>query len=502
MKRIIKIIISSLISICILTGGILPVYSADDNGYTVSDEGRLPFEDTDKGRWYSDAAEFCYLNGIINGVNSYTYMPEGRVTRAQFVMMLANLEGVDTSGYEIKVFSDVGQGDWFYHSVAWAYNNGITAGTSKDKFSPNKALDRQSFARMFALYMMSKGYDVKVDTSCLDKYTDRDRVEVWARAGMQYVISAGLISGMSQNTLSPRTTLTRAQASRILMLFVTEYQYSDHRHTYTEPDCTQLSVCTQCGLKLALPKGHRLYGYDCVTNGVCIDCGAEVGVSAYLHDFIPATCSQPRCCVRCFATRGNPTEKHEYIPATCDTPLTCRDCGKTKGEKLGCDGYNSLCSRCGRECFNSTEARVLYYLKTKGNYDPETDSRYVGISHGDSMTILIYYNTEKRFALEHAYYADNGDVFVTELTGLRSYYPYHDLLFTQIRDGEYIFIGETELVGGYSEGKDVKLDIYWSVYDIDYKPILKKALSEMIPDADALIKELCGGSSEDIGLSY
>ena len=49
-------------------------------------------------------------------------------------------------------FVDVDSADYFADPVAWAYNNGITAGTSADHFSPDAACLRAQIITFMALY--------------------------------------------------------------------------------------------------------------------------------------------------------------------------------------------------------------------------------------------------------------------------------------------------------------------------------------------------------------
>ena len=45
-------------------------------------------------------------------------------------------------------FVDVPSGQWYFNAVAWAYNNGITAGTDATHFSPDKTCTRAELVQM------------------------------------------------------------------------------------------------------------------------------------------------------------------------------------------------------------------------------------------------------------------------------------------------------------------------------------------------------------------
>ena len=50
-----------------------------------------------------------------------------------------------------------------------------------------------------------------------------------------------------------------------------------------------------------------------------------------LHDWEPATCTEPETCLICGETRGEPLG-HEWENATCMEPMHCSICGMTEGE--------------------------------------------------------------------------------------------------------------------------------------------------------------------------
>ena len=302
-------------------------------------EGILPFEDVKSSYWYADAAEFCYVNGIVNGMDDHTFAPANTLTRAQFVTMLVNIEGVDVDYYSTSQFSDVKPSHWYYGAVAWAYKNGIVSGTSTTTFSPNAPINRETLARMMSLYMQKKDYYVSVDDSCLNKFTDRGTISNWAIEGMKYSVSAELISGMTSNTLEPKTTVTRAQAVRIIMLYMEKYYYNCN-HYFDIATCTKSRECVYCGFKDGLPSGHTVSDtFTCKSSGTakCTVCSSTVTTSQMPHDYAVATCGKPETCKRCSATRGKATGNHTWWAATCTNPKMCKVCYNTEGSALGHD---------------------------------------------------------------------------------------------------------------------------------------------------------------------
>ena len=94
-----------------------------------------PFEDVPDDAYYHDAVLWAYENAVTTGTTATKFAPSSTCTRAQVVTFLWRAFGqpVPTSR---NTFSDVKPGDYYYSAVLWACENGITNGTSADKFSP------------------------------------------------------------------------------------------------------------------------------------------------------------------------------------------------------------------------------------------------------------------------------------------------------------------------------------------------------------------------------
>ena len=70
-------------------------------------------------------------------------------------------------------------------------------------------------------YAQFKGYDVTAGND-LGAYTDASRISAYAAAAMRWANAEGLITGVTDTTLEPQGSATRAQAATILMRFCEE----------------------------------------------------------------------------------------------------------------------------------------------------------------------------------------------------------------------------------------------------------------------------------------
>jgi len=95
-----------------------------------------PFTDVKESDYFYKAVLWAYENGITQGTSVAEFSPNATVTRGQTVTFLYRFAGENTNGE--NPFTDVQTGDYYYDSVLWAYGNDITSGTSVATFSPNE----------------------------------------------------------------------------------------------------------------------------------------------------------------------------------------------------------------------------------------------------------------------------------------------------------------------------------------------------------------------------
>lgn len=95
-----------------------------------------------RSHWAKDYVNRAADAGWVNGVGGGLFQPDGTLTRAMFVTMLAGLAGVDEADYPGSTFSDVSVGQWYAPSVAWAASEGIVSGTGDGRFEPNRNITR------------------------------------------------------------------------------------------------------------------------------------------------------------------------------------------------------------------------------------------------------------------------------------------------------------------------------------------------------------------------
>ena len=97
--------------------------------------------------WYEKAQNWAKEKGISDGMN-----PNGTINRAQMVTMLWRAMGQPTAASGAS-FADVPADSYYAQAVAWAIENGITAGVGGGRFDPNSTCTRGQIATFLYRYM-------------------------------------------------------------------------------------------------------------------------------------------------------------------------------------------------------------------------------------------------------------------------------------------------------------------------------------------------------------
>ena len=179
--------------------------------------GKLPFTDVRESDWFYEDVAFAYENGLFAGTSDTTFSPNASMTRAMLVTVLYRLEGEPAVSGR-SGFSDVTFNSYYEDAVTWAADNGIVNGTSTTTFSPNANVTREQMAAILYRYAQHKKYNTAA-SSGLNGFTDHASVSGYAAASLEWAVAEKLVNG-SAGKLMPTGNATRAQVAAILHRFV------------------------------------------------------------------------------------------------------------------------------------------------------------------------------------------------------------------------------------------------------------------------------------------
>ncbi len=162
----------------------------------------LPFVDVPVDSFYYKAVKWAYENHITTGTEKNKFSPDAPCTRGQAVTMLYRMYGGDSS--VPHGFDDVDSSDYFNKAVQWAKAKGITKGVDASHFAPKEHCTRGQIVTM--LYRAAGSPSVSGSIPFNDvKETDYFVNAVkWAKA-------KGITKGVGNGKFAPEEPCTRAE---------------------------------------------------------------------------------------------------------------------------------------------------------------------------------------------------------------------------------------------------------------------------------------------------
>ena len=180
------------------------------------------FTDVAEDAWYHDYVYDLVYRGVVNGMTATTYEPESKLTRAQFVKLLAcSLADAETlKTYEGKHPFKDSEGHWAEAYIAWAKDKGIVEGVSATAFDPEAPITREQMATIFGRYALKQGIELPKSENAAGSFPDADKISEYAREFVELMRIAGILNGYEDGTFRPQGNATRAEAAKLFSLFL------------------------------------------------------------------------------------------------------------------------------------------------------------------------------------------------------------------------------------------------------------------------------------------
>ena len=186
--------------------------------YTVV-ESNKSFTDV-ASHWSKADVELLANKLVVDGATDTTFQPDRNITRAEFAALVVRSLGL-SSATATSNFTDVKSDAWYASTVATAAKAGIIDGYEDKTFRPDAQITREELAAMVirAMNYASISTSVTDPQTVLSKYKDSNKI-VWAQKEIAAAINAGLINGMTDDTIGSDSQATRAQSATMLKRFL------------------------------------------------------------------------------------------------------------------------------------------------------------------------------------------------------------------------------------------------------------------------------------------
>ena len=113
-------------------------------------------------------------------------------------------------------FSDVDPAASYGEAVRWAASQGIAGGYGGGLFGPDDPITREQLAVMLYRYARHEGYDTAQGGMAVREFADYAQISAYAAEAMTWAVEAGVLTGMTEDTLAPSQAATRVQTAQAL----------------------------------------------------------------------------------------------------------------------------------------------------------------------------------------------------------------------------------------------------------------------------------------------
>ena len=169
-----------------------------------------PFLDVNETHFFYDSVLWAAENGITNGVDATHFGPHGACNRAQVVTFLWRSAGSPAPVSRENPFEDVAEGTWYTDAVLWAVEAGITNGVDATHFCPYTVCNR---AQVVTFLYRSNGSPAV--SSGENPFTDV-AVDSFYRDAVLWALENGVTTGATETTFNPYGRCLRAQVVTFL----------------------------------------------------------------------------------------------------------------------------------------------------------------------------------------------------------------------------------------------------------------------------------------------
>ncbi|MGG2197868.1 S-layer homology domain-containing protein [Paenibacillus validus] len=173
------------------------------------------FTDLNSTHWAYKSVAGLAAKNVISGYQDGSYKPDSTITRAELAVILTKVTGLEAKAINKTSYSDVKPTDWFAPYVE-AVRNYMGAYVSKETgvvvYAPDRATTREEIA---SAIVMAKGFKPK-DVKVLDSYHDTRDIAASRLNHLAAAVENGIISGYDDQSIRPKSSVTRAEAAVII----------------------------------------------------------------------------------------------------------------------------------------------------------------------------------------------------------------------------------------------------------------------------------------------
>ncbi len=169
----------------------------------------MPYKDV-AGHWAEDTIEYMSEQGYVNGVSETSFNPEGNITYAEGVTLLARILGLNISTLESE--------NWYDNYIEAAERNNLIPESwyKGGVLNPNKQMSREEMCMLMvnAYALKNKGKAIRT-YDVISVFDDAKQASPLGKEAIDKCLTLRLVNGKSETEFAPKANITRAEATTI-----------------------------------------------------------------------------------------------------------------------------------------------------------------------------------------------------------------------------------------------------------------------------------------------
>ncbi|EFM38623.1 hypothetical protein HMPREF0379_1604 [[Eubacterium] yurii subsp. margaretiae ATCC 43715] len=194
-----------------------------DNTVTIDEEEvaksapDINFIDVKNNHWAIDYIRFVVQRGIMVGVDKNRFDPNGKLSRAMLISMLARISKEKVE--DAKQVEGIPQNQWYSKDMNWAVNAKIVQKNKDGKYDPIEALTRSEMATIIGRYLEYKG--IKLEESNKEiSFKDMNNMSEETMKYVNILAKYEIVVGDKTGKFNPEASLTRAETAVVMAKLV------------------------------------------------------------------------------------------------------------------------------------------------------------------------------------------------------------------------------------------------------------------------------------------
>ena len=175
---------------------------------------KVTFSDMAEFSWAKDSIDALSEMNIVNGYSDGQFKGNATVKREEFIKMLVLSLGMYNENSKNEFF-DVSADNWAYSYISSGFENGIVNGDDNGNFGMGQEITRQDMAVMVHRASEKTGISYESINDAMN-FTDAELISDYAAESVAALQKAGIINGFSDGSFSPKESLSRAQAAKVI----------------------------------------------------------------------------------------------------------------------------------------------------------------------------------------------------------------------------------------------------------------------------------------------